>query len=153
LRSDQVLAVKTAYKLVIIILAVSALFGCERRKKLSREEIPAIKETIVAFEQVIKARNTFYFDSVISDDAVKVGTTPESVFDFIYSDGLDEFVGFTQKQIIFRGDAARCDCFIHGPDGPTRPVTITLRKEDDIWLIKKIEPRVNDALKIERDST
>ena len=143
---------KTAYKLVIVLLAVSALFGCERKKKLSREEIPAIKETIVAFEQVIKARNTVYFDSIISGEAAKVGTTPESVFNFIYSDGLDEFVGFTRKQIIFRGDSARCDCFIHGPDGPIRPVTITLRKEDDIWLIKKIEPRIDDALKIERDS-
>jgi len=134
-------------KMIRLILAAAllmALVGCERRAKLSPEEIPAIKETVIALEKIIKWRETGLFDSVaVASPAKNAG----EVFDFIYRDSLTEFLGFTQKQIIFRNDRARCDCYIHGSEGPDRPVTITLRKENDIWLFKNIEDRTDEILK------
>ena len=137
---------KNLFKLVVIVLVAIALVGCEKQKQLSREELPLIKETIFAFEQVIRMRSEIYIDSVISSDADRSVLTADSLFDFIYGDDLREFAGFTGKRIIYRGNAARADCFIAGPDGPTRPVTITLHKEDDIWLIKKIEPGLEEPI-------
>jgi hypothetical protein len=124
---------------------LALVYGCEFKKNVSRDEIPIIKESIKAFENIVKARNLVYLDSILSSDAAEAGTTPEGVMDYIYSDGLSEFVGFTGKQIYFRGNAARIDCKITGPDGPTKDVTITMRKQGDIWLLKKIEPRVEDV--------
>jgi hypothetical protein len=136
-----------AFSRIIIILSVLAvLFGCEFKKNISREEIPIIKESISAFEVVIRARNTVYLDSILSSEARDAGMTPESILEFVYGDGLNEFVGFTHKQIFFRGNAARVDCKITGSGGPTKDVTITLRKESDVWLIKKIESRIDDPL-------
>ncbi len=118
--------------------------GCERKKQLSREEIPAIKTSLVAIENVIKAYNADYVDSLLSDDADNVGTTAQGVLDFVYGDDLSEFVGFTHKQIYYRGDAARVDAKISGPDGPVRDVSITLRKQEGEWYLKKIEPQIED---------
>jgi hypothetical protein len=137
----------------ISLLVALAATGCEFKKNISRDEIPIIKETIYAFEQVIKARNTVYLDSIFSSEARQLGMSPEFVLDFVYSDGLEEFAGFTNKQILFRGDAARVDGMIAGPDGPTKAVTITLRKENDVWLVKKIEARIDEPLKQDGDST
>ncbi len=137
--------------LVVVLLAGFGFYGCEFKKNISREEIPIIKESIAAFESVLRARSTVYLDSILSSDAAEQGTTSQSILDFVYSDGLTEFTGFTQKQILFRGDDARVDCKITAPDGSTRDVTITLRKENEVWLIKKIEPHTVDA--IESDST
>jgi hypothetical protein len=132
---------------VIIILAavMAAACGCEFKKNVSRDEIPIIKESVTAFENILKARNLAYLDSILSTDAAEVGTTPESIMEFVYGDGLTEFVGFSHKQIYFRGNSARIDGKITGPDGPTREVTITMRKHGEVWLLKKIEPRVEDA--------
>ena len=138
--------------LVALVLLIGlGIYGCEFKQNTSREEIPVIKESIAAFESVIRARSTVYLDSILSSDAAEKGTTAQSILDFVYGEGLTEFTGFTQKEILFRGDDARVDCKIAGPDGPTRDVTITLRKENEVWLIKKIEPRINDAIK--NDST
>jgi len=138
---------KTIVRLSIILAGLAVLYGCEFKKNVSRDEIPNIKESIVAFEIAIKARHTVYLDSLLSSDAAEAGTTPQSILDFVYSDGLTEFVGFTQKQILFRGDAARIDCKITGPDGPTKDATITMRQQGQVWLIKKIEPLVVDGIK------
>jgi len=136
---------------IVLFAAIAlVLLGCEFRKNISREEIPLIKQSLSAFEVVLKLRSTVYVDSLLSGEAAKAGTTSKQILDFVYSDGLEEFVGFTQKQIFFRGDAARIDCSITGPDGPVKDVTITMRKENETWLIKKIEPRLPDGAK--RDS-
>ena len=94
-----------------------------------------------------------YLDSILSGDAAEAGTTPESVMEFVYGDGLTEFVGFTHKQIYFRGNSARIDGKITGPDGPTKDVTITMRKHGEVWLLKKIEPKVEDAVKDDSSGT
>jgi hypothetical protein len=141
----------------LTLLVASALvgvliFGCEGRKVLSRDEIPFIKESLRALETVIKLRDAAHLDSILSSDAGEAGTTAQGVLQFVYADSLQEFVGFTHKQIFFRGDVARVDCDVSGPNGPARPVTVTLRKEDDEWLIKKVEPRVDEPLKDSVDS-
>jgi hypothetical protein len=135
----------------ILLTAVTIMVGCEFKKNVSRDEIPIIKKSIVAFEDALKTHDTAYLDSLLSSDAAAQGTTSAGIMNFVFSDGLTQFVGFTHKQIFFRGDAARVDCEITGPDGPVQAVTITLRKENDVWLIKKIGPKVSDA--IEDDST
>jgi hypothetical protein len=136
--------------LVIYAAIALMLFGCEFKKNISREEIPLIKKSLGAFEVVLKLRSTVYVDSLLSSDAAEAGTSSKYILDFVYSDGMEEFAGFTKKQIFFRGDAARVDCTISGPDGPVKDVTITMRKEDETWLVKKIETRIDDG--IEGDS-
>lgn len=129
------------------------LQGFECKKNISRDEIPIIKESVAALEAVLKVRNTVYLDSLLSSEAAGQGMSADSIMKFVYADGLSEFVGFTGKQIFFRGDAARIDCNITGPDGPTRDVTLTLRFENGAWLLKKIEPRIDEPLKLPPDST
>jgi hypothetical protein len=133
-----------------ITLAVTGLLclsvGCKERLQISRDEIPAIKGALVTIEQVLRSKKAHYLDSLFSSDARDAGTTAGSVMSFVYSARLDSFVGFTQKQIVFRGDAARIDCMISGPSGPVCPVTITMRKEDGYWLLKKIEPQIDSSL-------
>jgi len=128
----------------LLILAAALFWGCQPEKKLSRDELPAIKESLTYMQDVLKAYNTDYLDSILSSDAKDVGTTPESFMNFVYADSLKEFVGFTHRQIGFRGDVARVDCMIEGPNGPVKPVTITLKKEHGLWLFKKIEDRVDN---------
>ena len=135
-----------------LALVAAAMWGCEFKKNVSSDEIPFIKESVHALEQVIKARSTVYLDSLLSEEAAEQGTTPEGVLDFVYADGLTEFAGFSQRKIFFRGNAARVDCMITGPEGPVRPVTITLRKENEVWLLKRIEPRRDDPLALPQDS-
>ena len=142
---------KIIFSLCMVLIA-SVLSTCDRKPKLSRDEIPSIKTSIYALEQVLKARNTAYLDSILSSEARQIGTTPETVLDFIYGNGPEEFTGFTGKQIMFRGDAARVDCNINGLDSTLRPVTITLRREEGVWLVKRIEKRTEQALPDKGDS-
>lgn len=137
---------------VCMALIAFVLSACDRGPKLSREEIPSIKVSIYALEQVLKAKNTIYLDSLLSSDASQIGTSPETILNFIYGKGPEEFTGFTGKQIIFRGDAARVDCNINGPDSTLRPVTITLRREEGVWLVKRIENRTGQAFPEKGDS-
>lgn len=136
--------------LALAVLAGAA--GCEKKRQVASEEIPYIKNSVVALENVIKAHNGIILDSILSSEAKGVGTTAEGMLAFVYTDSLREFVGFTDKEIVFRGDAARVDCNIAGADGYRRPVTITLRKEDKVWLIKKLEPRAGKMFPDEPDS-
>lgn len=133
---------------VITVAAGLAIIaaGCQQQPQMSPDEIPAIKSTLRAVEQVIRTRNSTYLDSLFSSDAAAGGSSAQKVMAFVYSAGVDSFVGFTRKQIVFRGDAARIDCAITSASGLLRPVTITMRKEGGVWLFKKIEPRIDDAL-------
>ena len=142
---------KITFSLCMVLIAF-VLSACDRGPKLSRDEIPSIKTSIYALEQVLKAKNTVYLDSILSSEARQVGTSPETMLDFIYGSGPEEFTGFTSKQIIFRGDAARVDCNINGPDSTLRPVTITLRREEGVWLVKRIENRIAQAFPDKGDS-
>ena len=142
---------RKAVGLFLLVAILTFVDGCEFKKNISREEIPIIKESILAFEKVLRLRDPILLDSLLSSEARQVGTTPETVLEFVYSDGRTEFTGFTNKQIFFRGDAARCDCTINGGGLPAKEVTITLKKENNVWLIKKIEPRLDAPLKV--DST
>ena len=144
---------KVLFRLSLLLAGLALIQGCEFKKSTSRDEIPNIKESIVAFEVAVKARHTDYLDSLMSSDAAEAGTTPQSILDFIYSDGLTEFVGFTHKQIFFRGNAARIDCKTSGPDGPAKDVTITMRKQGEVWLIKKIQERVDNGIKDDKTGT
>ncbi len=128
------------------------LSGCEKKRQVAPEEIPFIKNSLIVLEKVIKAHNGIVLDSILSSDAAGAGTTSEGLLQFVYTDSLHEFVGFTDKEIVFRGDAARVDCNIAGADGYRKPVTITLRKEDKVWLIKKLEPRQGKLFPDEPDS-
>lgn len=141
--------------LVNIVLAISVVLGgvgCERKLKLSPEEIPYIKQSLVALEKVVKLHNDVYLDSLLSSDASQAGTTSKALLRFIYADSLGEFVGFTDKEIVFRDDVARVDCNIAGTTGYSRPVTITLRKERGAWMIKRLEPRRGKLFPDEPDS-
>ena len=143
---------KTVTRTAVLVLIVAVIFGCEFKKNTSREEIPIIKQSLGAFEAAIKARDAVYIDSLLSSEAAEAGTTSASILAFVYADSLTAFAGFTEKQIFFRGEAARVDCAITGPEGSVREVTITLRKESKIWRIKKIEPRLDDPLKEDQDT-
>ncbi|MFH1700666.1 MAG: hypothetical protein ABIE07_08785 [Candidatus Zixiibacteriota bacterium] len=118
--------------------------GCQN-DIVNRDEIPLIKDTVSAIETVIKARNTIYLDSLLCSEASSAGTTPESILSFIYDDNLSEFTGFKGRQIFYRNEAARVDCSVGGPNGPIKEITITLKKENEVWLLKKIEPRIDDS--------
>ncbi len=135
---------------ILIAALIAALVGCEFKKNISREEIPIIKQSIGKMETAIRADDDAGLDSLLSGEAAESGTTARSILDFVYhageNDTLTEFVGFGDKQIFFRGDAARVDASISGPDGPVADVTITLKKEDDIWRIKQIGPRIDEPL-------
>jgi hypothetical protein len=136
-------------KAVLIVAAgwlIIVTAGCGQKQQMSPDEIPAIKATLKAVEQVVRTRRTTYLDSLFSSDAASVGSSAQKIMAFVYSAGVDSFIGFTDKQIAFRGDAARIDCQITGVSGVKRPVTITMRKEDGVWLLKKIEPRVDNGM-------
>lgn len=140
--------------LIAAVIAVSA--GCEFKKNISRDEIPIIKKSVGEMEAAIRSDNAAGLDSLLSGEAAESGTSARSILDFVYHAGPDDtlyqFVGFTDKQIFFRGDAARVDASITDSAGPVSDVTITLKKEGDIWRIKKIGPRVDEPLK-QGDST
>lgn len=143
---------KRAIAFTAALLLLTTLTGCEQKRQVASEEIPFIKSSLVVLEKIVKAHNGIVLDSILSSDARAAGTTAEGMLAFIYDDSLREFVGFTDKEIVFRGDAARVDCDIAGIDGYRRPVTITLRKEDKVWLIKKLEPRAGKMFPDEPDS-
>ncbi len=141
---------------MILAAMIAAAAGCEMKKNISSNEIPTIKKSIGEMETAIRADNVAGLDSLLSSEAAGSGTTARSVLDFVYhagpNDTLPQFVGFTDKQIFFRGDAARVDASISDSAGPVADVTITLKKEHDVWRIKKIGPRVDEPLE-EGDST
>jgi hypothetical protein len=142
-------------KTVLVVAAgwlILACAGCAQKQQMSPDEIPAIKATLKAVEQVVRTRRTTYLDSLFTSDAASAGSSAQKIMAFVYSAGVDSFIGFTDKQIAFRGDAARIDCLITGASGVERPVTITMRKEDGVWLLKKIEPRVDSGLNRKSDS-
>jgi hypothetical protein len=143
---------KQAITTIVALVILVNLAGCERKRQVASEEIPFIKNSLVVLEKVIKAHNGIVLDSILSSDAKDAGTTPEGILAFVYTDSLREFVGFTDKEIVFRGEAARVDCNIAGADGYRKPITITLRKEQKVWLIKKLEPRVGKMFPEEPDS-
>lgn len=128
--------------------------GCSRKKELSRNEIPAIKQSIIAFENVIKRNDQSLLDSIISREANKTYMNMDSIEAFIEADTVGPFSGFAPKTIAFRDDAARCDSYIQGENGQGRAVTITLKKDkDDLWLIKNLELRSDDLMPPITDST
>lgn len=141
---------------VLLAAVTAAVVGCELKKNISSDEIPIIKKSVGEMEAAIRADDVAGIDSLLSGEASKSGTTARSILDFVYhagpNDTLPQFVGFTDKQIFFRGDAARVDASISDSAGPVADVTITLKKEKDIWRIKKIGPRVDEPLK-EEDTT
>lgn len=143
---------RRSFTVISALFLLAHLSGCEKKRQVASEEIPYIKNSVVALENVIKAHNGIILDSILSSEAKGVGTTAEGMLAFVYTDSLREFVGFTDKEIVFRGDAARVDCNIAGADGYRRPVTITLRKENKVWLIKKLEPRAGKMFPDEPDS-
>jgi hypothetical protein len=136
---------------ILAAALIGAATGCEFKKNISRDEIPIIKKSVGEIETAIRADDAAGLDSLLSNEAARSGTSARSILDFVYHSGpndtLAEFVGFTDKQIFFRGDAARVDASISGPGGPVADVTITLKKEHDIWRIKKIGPRIDEPLK------
>lgn len=144
---------KNSLAIFVLLIGFTLFVSCTKEQKLSREEIPLIKQSLIALEHAIAAKNTIYIDSLLSSDASEAGTSPQAVLDLIYSAGLREFTGFTQKEIVFRGDAARVDCFAIGEGGSPQPVTITMRKENGLWLLKRIEPRQGVMFKDEGDTT
>ena len=141
-------------KIVSIIAVASlagfALFGCEFKKNISREEIPIIKQSIGAVETAVKARDAAALDTLLAGESEE---TVYSILGFVYADSagnvIDSFVGFVDRQIFFRGDAARVDCSVAGPDGPAKDITMTFKKENDVWRIKRMELRKDDPLKEE----
>ena len=136
--------------IAVVALAGLALFGCEFKKNISREEIPIIKQSIGAVETAVKARDAAALDSLLADESEE---TVYSILGFVYADSagnvIDSFVGFVDRQIFFRGDAARVDCSVAGPDGPAKDITMTFKKENDVWRIKRMEVRKDDPLKEE----
>jgi hypothetical protein len=141
---------------IFIAAVIVVAAGCEFKKNISRDEIPLIKKSIGEMEAAVRSDDAAGLDSLLSGEAAKSGTSARSILDFVYhagpDDTLPQFVGFTDKQIFFRGDAARVDASITDSAGPVSDVTITLKKEDDVWRIKKIGPRIDQPLK-EGDST
>ncbi|MEE9443637.1 MAG: hypothetical protein V3V99_13310 [candidate division Zixibacteria bacterium] len=125
--------------------------GCQE-DIVTRDEIPLIKDSITAIENVIKARDPIYLDSLLCSEAPSAGTSTETILDFIYDDDLSEFIGFTGRQIFYRNDAARIDCSVSGPAGTVKEITITLKKENEVWLLKKIEPRIDNPAPPIRDT-
>ena len=76
MRSSQVLGMTGQAGVILAVVAGLAITGCERKQELSREEIPAIKQTVVALEKVIKLRSAFYLDSLLSREAGRPGPRP-----------------------------------------------------------------------------
>lgn len=137
---------------IVACLLLISIVGCQN-DIVTRDEIPLIKDSMMALENVVKARNTIYLDSILCSEASSVGTSPETILSFIYDDSISEFTGFTGRQIFYRNDAARVDCTVSSPDGPKKEITITFKKENDIWLLKKIESRVDNPAPPIKDST
>jgi hypothetical protein len=147
------------YLLSTIFLAgILAGAGCRPKPETSPDEIPAIKATLAALERVIADRNEVYVDTLLSREAGDAGTSSRTLLAFIYAAGVEKFAGFGDKRIVFRGDAARVDCTLLGAGGPVRPVVLTLKKEDGVWLFKKIEPgmagepELPDSMRVPQDS-
>lgn len=136
----------------VVVLAGVVLFGCEFKKNISREEIPIIKQAVGDFEAAVRTKNSVAIDSSLANESDE---TVNGILGFAYTDStgnpIDSFVGFTSRQIFFRGDAARVDCSVTGPDGLAKDVTITLKKEDDIWRVKRLERRVDNPLAEDED--
>lgn len=135
---------------MLLAAIVAAVAGCEFKKNISRDEIPIIKKSIGEMETAIRADDAAGLDSLLSGEAAQTGTSAQSILDFVYhagpNDTLTDFVGFTGKQIFFRGDAARVDASIADSTGPVADVTITLKKGGDVWRVKEIGPRIDEPL-------
>ena len=136
-----------------IVSAVLILSACGGREPVSRDELPLIKQSVVALENGIKAHSAHEIDSLLSSEAADMKLTPQSILDFIYSNGAMTFTGFGNKQIVFRADAARVDCIVLAADSLKRPITLTLKKENGIWRLKNIEADTERAFPIKPDSS
>lgn len=130
------------------------LAGCHSETNISRDEIPLIKESVTALENVIKLNDEALFDSLASPDIAVSADDIKKVHDFIFSDDVADFFGFTDKQIVYRDDIARVDCRIKMAEGPGRSVTLTFKKENDVWMFKNIQPGSGEkAIPIMPDTT
>jgi hypothetical protein len=138
--------------IIAINLTLISIVGCQN-DIVTRDEIPLIKDSMMALENVVKARNTIYLDSLLCSEASSVGTSPETILSFIYDNDTGEFTGFTGRQIFYRNDAARVDCTVSGSEGPIKEITLTFKKENDVWLLKRIEPRIDNPAPPIRDTT
>ncbi|MCK5126597.1 MAG: hypothetical protein KAR42_10100 [candidate division Zixibacteria bacterium] len=139
--------------IVVTLLLSVMIWGCGE-KHIPSDEIPVIKESIKALENVIIRRDYTLFDSILSPEASGENTTADHVFALIYRDGITSFTGFINKQIIYNNDAARVDCEANVGEGPPQAITITFKKDGDIWLLKKVEARTGEqAIPIMPDTT
>ncbi len=142
------------YLIVLMsVIIICGLIGCESDTNIPRDEIPLIKESITALEKVIKLENVAYFDSLSSSEISADRDNLEKLKAFVFSDGITEFSGFTGKQIVYRDNAARIDCQIMGGDSASKPVTLTFKKEQGNWLFKNIEVGSEKPIPIMPDTT
>jgi hypothetical protein len=117
------------------------VFSCSREKNPPRDEIPLIKDTMGYFELAVKDKNVAAMDSLMSNDAAKLGYSARSILSEVYPDSAEStFFSFGKRSFAYTKDKAAVNCFIMADSTDSgRPVEITLVKSHDRWLVKRFD--------------
>jgi hypothetical protein len=131
----------TKYIAVWSILLILLGLSCSREKNPPRDEIPLIKDTMGYFELAVKDKNVAAMDSLMSDDAAGLGYSAQKILSEIYPDSAaSTFYSFGKRSFAYTKDKAAVDCFIMADSTDVgRPVSITLVKSQNKWLIKRFD--------------
>jgi hypothetical protein len=127
-------------KNLIYMTAVLALLlaSCGKENP-SRDEIPAIKDVLAAFQEAIYDKNPVRVDSLMAVEALDKNLDGNAIIAAVYGIGED-FYSFGQREFFYTDNRAVVKCVVMATqDDAGRPVEITLGKKGDRWLIRNLE--------------
>ncbi len=131
----------TKYIAVWSIMTILLALSCSREKNPPRDEISLIKDTMGYFELAVKDKNVGAMDSLLSNDAAGLGYSAQKILSEVYPDSATStFYSFGKRSFAYTKDKAAVDCFIMADSTDIgRPVSVTLVKSHDKWLIKRFD--------------
>lgn len=127
-------------KNVIYVSAVLAMLlaSCGKENP-SRDEIPAIKDVLAAFQEAIYDKNPVRVDSLMAVEALDKNLDGNAIIAAVYGVSND-FYSFGQREFFYTENRAVVKCVVMATqDDAGRPVEITLGKKGDRWLIRNLE--------------
>ena len=124
--------------LLIGIGVVLAWIGCDNRPP-DRNQIPILKKRLFELQEAVKDKNRARIDSLLSVKILDYDQSSDSLLSFVYGPDRDfAFEQFALGEIKYGRDAAQIDCFVMDTTHQrNRPLMMTYRKDDDLWLLSR----------------
>lgn len=139
-----------------MLAAALLLVSCGKEKMPDRNEIPVLKSRLYDLQEAVKSRDRAVIDSLLSVQILDLGLSSDSLLSFVYNfeGAYFPFERFGDYSIIYLDDKARIDCYVMDSTGATdRPVSLTLVKEHDLWLLKRFQAGLPDSMGLQTIET